>query len=202
MTQPELMPSAIFVSVHVRSAMVVTNASVVLIVFFFRCIGRCAVILIPLSVTTPYRAILPTLHTSSREPSMKTKVKECNKGVALGSKAQFQAVLGVQAYRASKSVLPHLVRTREVLRNTFSSWEMEKNVSNILSTAGKHTPQCFYGGVFAQRAHSASYYGVYPGNSPENLPPLEACMSNSKVRNSNGSCSENYPMSKTMQCRQ
>ena len=37
------------------------------------------------------------------------------------------------------------------------------------------------GGVFAQRAHSASYYGVYPGNSPENLPPLEACMSNSKV---------------------
>ena len=31
----------------------------------------------------------------------------------------------------------------------------------------------------AQRAHSASYYGVYPGNSPENLPPLEACMSNS-----------------------
>ena len=58
------------------------------------------------------------------------------------------------------------------------------------------------GGVFAQRAHSASYYGVYPGNSPENLPPLEACMSNSKVRNSNVSCSENYPMSKTMQCRQ
>ena len=58
------------------------------------------------------------------------------------------------------------------------------------------------GGVFAQRAHSASYYGVYPGNSPENLPPLEACMSNSKVRNSNVSCSQNYPMSKTMQCRQ
>ena len=37
----------------------------------------------------------------------------------------------------------------------------------------------------AQRVHSASYYGVYPGNSPENLPPLEACMSNSKLRNSN-----------------
>ena len=68
-------------------------------------------------------------------------------------------------------------------------------------------PPCFptledIGGVFAQRAHSASYYGVYPGNSPENLPPLEACMSNSKVRNSNVSCSQNYPMSKTMQCRQ
>ena len=57
------------------------------------------------------------------------------------------------------------------------------------------------GGVFAQRAHSASY-GVYAGNSPENLPPLEACMSNSKLRNSNVSCSQNYPMSKTMQCRQ
>ena len=27
-------------------------------------------------------------------------------------------------------------------------------------------------------SHSASYYGGYPGNSPENLPPLEACMSN------------------------
>ena len=54
----------------------------------------------------------------------------------------------------------------------------------------------------AQRAHSASYYGVYPGTSPENLPPLEACTSNSKLRNSNVSCSQNYPMSKTMQCRQ
>ena len=41
--------------------------------------------------------------------------------------------------------------------------------------------RCPQGGVFAQRAHSASYYGVYPGNSPKNLPPLEACMSNSKV---------------------
>ena len=58
------------------------------------------------------------------------------------------------------------------------------------------------GGVFAHIAHNASYYGVYPGNSPENLPPLEACMSNSKVRHSNVSCSQNYPMSKTMQCRQ
>ena len=52
-------------------------------------------------------------------------------------------------------------------------------------------------GVLAQRAHIASYYGVYPGNSPENLPPLEACMSNSKLRNSNVSCSQNYPLSKT-----
>ena len=41
------------------------------------------------------------------------------------------------------------------------------------------------GGVFAQRghsarAHSANYYGVYPGNTPENHPPTEACMINSK----------------------
>ena len=38
-----------------------------------------------------------------------------------------------------------------------------------------------YGGVFAQRAHSAhsaSYYGVYPGNSPENLPPLSNVQNN------------------------
>ena len=45
-----------------------------------------------------------------------------------------------------------------------------------------HIPtEAIFGGVFAQRAHSASYCGVYPGTSPENLPPLEACMSNSKV---------------------
>ena len=28
-----------------------------------------------------------------------------------------------------------------------------------------------YGGVFAQRGHSANYYGDYPGNNPENYPP-------------------------------
>ena len=28
----------------------------------------------------------------------------------------------------------------------------------------------------AQRGHSANYYGVYPGNIPENGPPTEACM--------------------------
>ena len=27
------------------------------------------------------------------------------------------------------------------------------------------------GGVFAQRAHSANYYGDYPGNNPKNHPP-------------------------------
>ena len=32
------------------------------------------------------------------------------------------------------------------------------------------------GGTFAQRAHSSSYYGVYPGNTPENHPPPEVCM--------------------------
>ena len=31
---------------------------------------------------------------------------------------------------------------------------------------------CFtrFGGVFAQRGHSANYYGDYPGNNPENHP--------------------------------
>ena len=33
-----------------------------------------------------------------------------------------------------------------------------------------------WGGIFAQRAHSANYYGVYPGNIPENHQPTEACM--------------------------
>ena len=38
-------------------------------------------------------------------------------------------------------------------------------------------------GVFAQRQllRSANYYGVYPGNTPENHPPTEACMINSKI---------------------
>ena len=52
------------------------------------------------------------------------------------------------------------------------------------------------GGVFAQRAHStgtaraqcahsANYYGDYPGNSPENHPPAESCTTNSNLKNSN-----------------
>ena len=36
-------------------------------------------------------------------------------------------------------------------------------------------------GAFSkQRAHSANYYVVYPGNTPENHPPTEVCMINSK----------------------
>ena len=35
---------------------------------------------------------------------------------------------------------------------------------------GAQAPSCF-GGVFGQRAHSANYYVVYPGNTPENHPP-------------------------------
>ena len=34
--------------------------------------------------------------------------------------------------------------------------------------------------VRAQRAHSANYYVVYPGNTPANHPPTEACMIHSK----------------------
>ena len=37
------------------------------------------------------------------------------------------------------------------------------------------------GGIFAHRAHSANYYTVYPGNTPENHPPTEACMLNSNT---------------------
>ena len=42
-------------------------------------------------------------------------------------------------------------------------------------------------GVFAQHAHSANCYVVYPRNTPDNQPPIEACMINSKqhgMRNS------------------
>ena len=35
----------------------------------------------------------------------------------------------------------------------------------------------------AQRAHSANYYGDYPGNNPENHPPTESCTINSKLKN-------------------
>ena len=41
------------------------------------------------------------------------------------------------------------------------------------------------GGVFAQRGHSANYYGDYPGNNPENHAPAESCTINSKLKNSN-----------------
>ena len=44
---------------------------------------------------------------------------------------------------------------------------------------------CHFGGVFAQRGHSANYYGDYPGNNPENHPPAESCTINSKLKNSN-----------------
>ena len=37
----------------------------------------------------------------------------------------------------------------------------------------------------AQCAHSAHYYGDYPGNNPENHPPAESCTINSKLKNSN-----------------
>ena len=37
----------------------------------------------------------------------------------------------------------------------------------------------------AQRGHSASYYGDYPGNNPENHKPAESCTINSKLKNSN-----------------
>ena len=37
----------------------------------------------------------------------------------------------------------------------------------------------------AQRAHSANYYGDYPGNNPENHPPAESCTINSELKNSN-----------------
>ena len=41
------------------------------------------------------------------------------------------------------------------------------------------------GGIFAQRGHSAHYYGDHPGNNPENHAPAESCTINSKLKNSN-----------------
>ena len=38
----------------------------------------------------------------------------------------------------------------------------------------------YFGGVFAQCMHSTNYYIVYPGNTPENHPPTEACTIDSK----------------------
>ena len=39
-----------------------------------------------------------------------------------------------------------------------------------------------WGGVFAQRAHSANYYGDYPGNNPENHPPCGIMHNQFKTR--------------------
>ena len=36
------------------------------------------------------------------------------------------------------------------------------------------------GTAWAQRGHSTNYYVVYPGNTPANHPPTEACMIHSK----------------------
>ena len=43
-----------------------------------------------------------------------------------------------------------------------------------------HSDSANRGGVFAQHAHSANYYVVYPGKTPANHPPTEACMINLK----------------------
>ena len=50
---------------------------------------------------------------------------------------------------------------------------------------GSRHPWKYQGSVFAQRAHSANYYGDYPGNNPENHAPAESCTINSKLKNSN-----------------
>ena len=44
----------------------------------------------------------------------------------------------------------------------------------------KSEPAADRGGAFEQRVHSANYYVVYPRNTPENHPPTEGCMINSK----------------------
>ena len=64
------------------------------------------------------------------------------------------------------------IKTEELL-----SEKIAELLSEAMIEINCRSCQSLLGGVFAQRAHSASYYGVYPGNSPDNLPPLEACMS-------------------------
>ena len=45
-----------------------------------------------------------------------------------------------------------------------------------------HSARTDLGGVFAQRAHSANCYGVYPGHTPANHPPTAACLIHSTQR--------------------
>ena len=68
----------------------------------------------------------------------------------------------------SVSVNPHC--TEEIDVSTSS----ERETPILLSSSWN------MGGIFAQRTHSANYYFVYPGNTPENHPPTEACMIHSK----------------------
>ena len=49
----------------------------------------------------------------------------------------------------------------------------------------RHRPWGRFRTARAQRAHSANYYGDYPGNNPENHPPSESCTTNSKLKNPN-----------------
>ena len=52
---------------------------------------------------------------------------------------------------------------------TLVAWPRPKAVSQPVALL--FSPGHIHGGVFAQCAHSANYYGDYPGNNPENHPP-------------------------------
>ena len=63
-------------------------------------------------------------------------------------------------------------------------------------------PGLFLGGVFAQCAHSTNYYSIYPGNTPENHPPTEVCMINSKTVSFRRLVFSTLHSSKNMYCNQ
>ena len=65
------------------------------------------------------------------------------------------------------------------------SFSSEVTTNSAISIS-KHAGLTYdIGGVFAQRAHSATYYDDYPGNNPENHAPAESCTINSNLKNSN-----------------
>ena len=73
-----------------------------------------------------------------------------------------------------------------------SATVLSKHLSVCGALAGTHKHQHPVGAFShsagtarAQCAHSANYYGDYPGNSPENHPPAESCTTDSNLKNSN-----------------
>ena len=75
--------------------------------------------------------------------------------------------------RRCGATLPTRTRTAKPKHKTSAKFAQTIPINKTTNCQINHAP---IGGVFAQRGHSANHYVVYPGNTPENHPPTEACM--------------------------
>ena len=103
-----------------------------------------------------------------------------------GHGARLVLITGVDLSPRSCTVAPSTPSMQPLFRcGTLFSTAARMPIHASIWVLSSHGPyaHCSWealGGVFAQRGHSANCYAVYPGNIPENHPPTEACMINSK----------------------